>query len=337
MSAARARGQGRRGALRLRAVGRGRRGGRPGRRADAGGGRLDPPAGGRRRARRLRRRDRDPGRLSRAAPRLVDRRRGDEDGDRPRRTGATTTLGIDLVAMCADDVVCAGAEPLFFLDYVAVGRLDPERVAEIVGGVAAGCRLAGCALVGGETAEHPGLMDPDEVDLAGACIGRRGALAAASTGPRSGRATRSSASRASGLHANGFSLVRSRRRGRGLEPGRAVPRRSLRRVRRRRTPEPELAPATLGDVLLTPTRIYARAILDCAGDLEAAGGTRPPRPRPHHRRRPARQRAAGAAGRPRGAARPRPLADAVGHAADRRARPGIDDASSGPRSTAASG
>ena len=65
--------------------------------------------------------------------------------------------------MCADDVVCAGAEPLFFLDYVAVGRLDPIEVAELVGGVAAGCREAGCALVGGETAEHPGLMEPDDV------------------------------------------------------------------------------------------------------------------------------------------------------------------------------
>ena len=85
--------------------------------------------------------------------------------------GRYDTIGIDLVAMCADDVVCSGAAPLFFLDYVAVGRLDPIAVAELVGGVAAGCRDAGCALVGGETAEHPGLMEADEFDLAGFCVG----------------------------------------------------------------------------------------------------------------------------------------------------------------------
>lgn len=81
------------------------------------------------------------------------------------------TIGIDLVAMCADDVVCSGAAPLFFLDYVVVGRLDPGNIAELVGGVAAGCRTAGCALVGGETAEHPGMMGGDEFDLAGFCVG----------------------------------------------------------------------------------------------------------------------------------------------------------------------
>src|SRR6187431_72068 len=81
------------------------------------------------------------------------------------------TIGIDLVAMCADDVVCSGAEPLAFLDYIAVGRLEPEAVAELVGGVAAGCREAGCALVGGETAEHPGLAEPGTFDLAGTCLG----------------------------------------------------------------------------------------------------------------------------------------------------------------------
>ena len=85
--------------------------------------------------------------------------------------GRFDTIGIDLVAMCADDVVCTGAEPLAFLDYVAVGRLDPVGVAELVGSVAAGCRAAGAALVGGETAEHPGLMEADEFDLAGCCIG----------------------------------------------------------------------------------------------------------------------------------------------------------------------
>ena len=85
--------------------------------------------------------------------------------------GRYDTIGQDLVAMCADDVVCSGAEPLAFLDYVAVGRLEPRNVAELVAGVAEGCRQAGCALVGGETAEHPGLMEADEFDLAGFCIG----------------------------------------------------------------------------------------------------------------------------------------------------------------------
>jgi len=84
-----------------------------------------------------------------------------------RRTGRLDTVGIDLVAMCADDVVCTGAEPLFFLDYLAVGRVVPEQVAAIVEGVAEGCRRAGCALLGGETAEHPGVMPEDQFDLAG--------------------------------------------------------------------------------------------------------------------------------------------------------------------------
>ena len=88
-----------------------------------------------------------------------------------RLTGRLDTVGIDLVAMCADDVVCTGAEPLFFLDYLAVGRVVPERVAAIVGGVAEGCRRAGCALLGGETAEHAGVMEQDRFDLGGFCVG----------------------------------------------------------------------------------------------------------------------------------------------------------------------
>src|SRR6185369_2733731 len=88
-----------------------------------------------------------------------------------RLTGRLDTVGIDLVAMCADDVVCTGAEPLFFLDYLAVGKVTPERVAAIVEGVAEGCRRAGCALLGGETAEHPGVMSDDQFDLAGFCVG----------------------------------------------------------------------------------------------------------------------------------------------------------------------
>ena len=88
-----------------------------------------------------------------------------------RLAGRLDTVGIDLVVMCADDVVCTGAEPLFFLDYISVGRLVPEDVAALVRGVAEGCKLAGCALLGGETAEHPGAMEPGQFDLAGFCVG----------------------------------------------------------------------------------------------------------------------------------------------------------------------
>src|SRR4051812_25609808 len=85
--------------------------------------------------------------------------------------GRFDTIGIDLVAMCVDDLVCQGAEPLFFLDYVSIGKLDPDQVAEVVSGVADGCRQAGCALVGGEMAEHPGAMEPGEFDLVGFAVG----------------------------------------------------------------------------------------------------------------------------------------------------------------------
>jgi phosphoribosylformylglycinamidine cyclo-ligase len=124
-----------------------------------------------------------------------------------RRTGRLDTVGIDLVAMCADDVACTGAEPLFFLDYLAMGRVVPERVASVVEGVVEGCRRAGCALLGGETAEHPGVMADDTFDLAGFCVGvvdeadllgpHRVAVGDALIGLAS-----------SGLHANGYSLVR---------------------------------------------------------------------------------------------------------------------------------
>jgi phosphoribosylformylglycinamidine cyclo-ligase len=185
-----------------------------------------------------------------------------------RATGRYEGLGIDLVAMCADDVVCAGAEPLFFLDYVAVGRLNPERVATIVAGVAAGCRLAGCALVGGETAEHPGIMAPDEVDLAGACTGvvERSRLIDGSA-VRAGDAIVGFA--ASGLHANGFSLVRSVLADAGWELDASYAS-VLRRALGAGQDVGSDADATLGDVLLTPTRIYARAVLQLRDDLEAA-------------------------------------------------------------------
>lgn len=185
------------------------------------------------------------------------------------------TIGVDLVAMCADDVVCSGAEPLAFLDYVAIGRLDPETVADLVGGVAAGCREAGCALVGGETAEHPGLMEPGTFDLAGTCIGivERDDLLDGTTA-QPGDAILGLPS--SGLHANGFALVRA------LIAQREIP---LHRPYQEQLAltlgdagrdaalagEPEVALATIGEVLLTPTRIYARRILSARAALRVAG------------------------------------------------------------------
>ena len=189
--------------------------------------------------------------------------------------GRWDTIGIDLVAMSADDVVCTGAEPLAFLDYVAVGQLDPDAVAELVAGVAAGCREAGCALVGGETAEHPGLMDPGSLDVSGTCVGivERDDLL-------DGRAARAGdvivGLPASGLHANGFSLVRTLLTQRDIpyarpyqeqlamtlgDPGRdaAI------------AAEPGFALSTVGEVLLTPTTIYARRILALRSALRAAG------------------------------------------------------------------
>jgi phosphoribosylformylglycinamidine cyclo-ligase len=186
-----------------------------------------------------------------------------------RRAGRLDGLGIDLVAMCADDVACAGAEPLFLLDYVAVGRLVPAEVATVVAGVAAGCLLAGCALLGGETAEHPGVMRPDDLDLAATCVGvverddlvDGGAVVAGDVlvGLPS-----------SGLHSNGFSLVRRLVAEAGLDleaPYEDVLRRGAPRVRA----EPELADAPLADVLLAPTRIYARALLALRAAVRAAG------------------------------------------------------------------
>ncbi len=185
------------------------------------------------------------------------------------------TIGIDLVAMCADDVVCTGAAPLFFLDYVAVGRLDPVDVAELVGSVATGCREAGCALIGGETAEHPGLMEPDEFDVAGFCVGivERSRLLDGS-GSRAGDAIIGIA--ASGLHANGFSLVRSLVAQYDLNlhrPYQEQLRRTLGEAAREEelAREPEHALATLGEVLLAPTRIYTRAILGLREALDTAG------------------------------------------------------------------
>jgi phosphoribosylformylglycinamidine cyclo-ligase len=159
------------------------------------------------------------------------------------------TVGLDLVAMVADDLVVCGAEPLFLQDYVACGRVVPERIAELVRGIAAGCTLAGCALVGGETAEHGDLMEPDAYDLAATAVGV--VEADAVLGPervRAGDAVVALAS--SGLHSNGYSLVRRVVRGRALDEH-----------------VPELG-RTLGEELLEPTRIYARDCLALAAATE---------------------------------------------------------------------
>jgi phosphoribosylformylglycinamidine cyclo-ligase len=185
------------------------------------------------------------------------------------------TIGVDLVAMCADDVVCSGAEPLAFLDYVAVGRLDPEAVAGLVGGVAAGCREAGCALVGGETAEHPGMLEQGTFDLAGTCLGivERGDLLDG-TAAREGDLIFGLP--ASGLHSNGYSLVRTLISQYGIPLERAYQEQlamSLGDTGRDEAlaDEPELALQTVGDVLLAPTRIYARRLLEARRALRAAG------------------------------------------------------------------
>lgn len=158
------------------------------------------------------------------------------------------TIGIDAVAMVVDDVVCEGAEPLFVLDYISIGKVIPEKVADIVGGVAEGCRQAGAALLGGETAEHPGVMDEDEYDLATFCVGvvdeakRLGAHRV-----QEGDAIIGFAS--SGLHANGYSLVRKLILDHDLDLS---------------APFDEAELRTLGDVLLTPCRIHSPAVLALA-------------------------------------------------------------------------
>ena len=160
--------------------------------------------------------------------------------------GQFETIGIDLVAMCVDDLVCQGAEPLFFLDYIAVGKLDPGHIKQLVKGIAEGCRTAGCALVGGEMAEHPGAMEPGEFDLVGFAVGvvERDRLI---TGEhvRPGDALIGLPS--PGLRSNGYSLARRvllDRAGRGLHD-----------------PAFEGAHHDLADELLRPSVIYAPAIL----------------------------------------------------------------------------
>lgn len=162
------------------------------------------------------------------------------------------TIGYDLVGMVVDDVVVVGAEPLFMTDYIATGRVVPERIAAVVRGIAEACRETGTALVGGETAEHPGLMGPDEYDLAGAVTGvvEKDALLGPD-GVRAGDVLVAMAS--SGLHANGYSLVRAVVAASGWALERHVD---------------ELG-RTLGEELLEPTRLYARPCLDLAADPAA--------------------------------------------------------------------
>ncbi|WP_296665797.1 phosphoribosylformylglycinamidine cyclo-ligase [Demequina sp.] len=164
-----------------------------------------------------------------------------------RRLGIHDTIGQDLVAMVVDDIVVCGAKPLVMTDYIACGRVVPERIADIVRGIAVGCEMAGTALVGGETAEHPGVMEPDDYDVAGAAIGV--VEASALLGPdrvRAGDVVVALAS--SGLHSNGYSLVRRvvAHAGWSLD-----------------THLDELG-RTVGEELLEPTRIYAKLCVSLA-------------------------------------------------------------------------
>ena len=153
------------------------------------------------------------------------------------------TIGIDAVAMCVNDVACAGGEPLFFLDYIACGKNYPEKIASIVKGVAEGCKQSGCALIGGETAEHPGLMAEDDYDLAGFTVGvcdKKDLI----TGENIKAGDKLIGIASSGVHSNGFSLVRKVFTMNEENLNRYV----------------ESLGTTLGESLLTPTKIYVKAL-----------------------------------------------------------------------------
>ena len=165
--------------------------------------------------------------------------------------GRYDTIGIDLVAMCVDDLVCQGAEPLFFLDYVSAGKLDPDQVEQVVAGVAEGCRQAGCALIGGEMAEHPGAMAPGQIDVAGFAVGvvERDRILSGSTA-RAGDVLVGLPS--PGLRSNGYSLAR----------------RVLFDVAGLGVHDELFAGHTVGDELLLPSVIYAPAVRSLLGDVD---------------------------------------------------------------------
>ncbi len=166
-------------------------------------------------------------------------------------TGRVETIGTDLVAMCVNDLICQGAEPLFFLDYFATGKLDVEQAARIVGGIADACAASGCALVGGETAEMPGMYSGGDFDLAGFAVGAMERGAALPAGVAEGDVLLGLAS--DGVHSNGYSLVRKvvERAGLGWD-----------------APAPFAPGQSLGAALLAPTRLYVRPLL---GALRAGG------------------------------------------------------------------
>jgi len=165
------------------------------------------------------------------------------------------TIGIDCVAMCANDIICCGAKPLFFLDYIACGKNIPEKIADIVGGVAEGCVRAGCALIGGETAEHPGMMAEDDYDLAGYCTGvvDKAKIIDNKT-MRAGDVVIALAS--SGVHSNGFSLVRKVFDVENADLN---------------APVEELGGKSLGATLLEPTRMYVKPILALLEKVQVKG------------------------------------------------------------------
>ncbi len=168
--------------------------------------------------------------------------------------GIHNTVGIDCVAMCVNDIICCGAKPIFFLDYIAIGKNDPVKVASLVEGVAEGCVQAGCALIGGETAEHPGTMQPDDYDLAGFSVGivdkkdiidnrtmAKGDVVVALA--------------SSGFHSNGYSLVRKVFDIENEDLSEHI----------------DVLGKTLGEALLTPTRIYVKPVLELMKSVKIKG------------------------------------------------------------------
>ena len=165
------------------------------------------------------------------------------------------TIGIYCVAMCANDIICCGAKPLFFLDYIACGKNIPEKIADIVAGVAEGCVQSGCALIGGETAEHPGLMPEDDYDLAGYCTGivDKSKIIDNKT-MQAGDVVIALAS--SGVHSNGFSLVRKVF---DVENSDIT------------SPVAELGGKSIGETLLTPTKLYVKSVLALLEQVKVKG------------------------------------------------------------------